>query len=156
MTALVLGCLVFLGCGSLATDAPRLSPEDEASVRAVMVEYAEAWEANDKARVMATLVEDAILIPHHGHPVVAGRQAIEDFWWPGGPPSRVTAFTVTQEEVSGVGGLAYVRGTFELAFEYQGRRYASAGNYLALLRKGQAGAWRISHRIWNDPVPGEE
>ena len=91
-------------------------------------------------------------MPHHGTPVVEGRDAIEQFWWPDGPPTRVTKYSATQDEVFREGSFGFVRGTFVLVFEYAGQVYSNDGNYLALLKECPKGAWKISHRIWNDPV----
>lgn len=55
-------------------------------------------------------------------------------------------------EVRGNGDFAFVWGRSELAFTYEGQTFRNEGNYLAVLRKGDDGRWRISRRIWNDPV----
>lgn len=154
--ATILWSLVSMGCSSPPIGAPELSDGDRERIQATVNEFAGAWLANDPTRVLATLSEDAVLIPHHGHPVVAGRKAIEEFWWPEGQPARVTRFSATQDEVSGMSSLAYARGRFVLAFEYEGIEYSNEGNYVVLLKKDPQGVWKISHRIWNDPLPETE
>lgn len=59
-------------------------------------------------------------------------------------------FELVQEEVAGSGDLAYVRGTFKLSFDYDGKSYESDGTYLSLLRRGNDSVWRIARRTWND------
>jgi ketosteroid isomerase-like protein len=112
--------------------------------------YAIAWLTNDPEQVMATLVEDAVLLPS-GLPAVEGDEAIREFWWPAdSPPTTVVEFTVEQREVGGSEGFGFVRGSFSLGFEYDGETYASGGNYLSLLQRGSDARWRISHRMWSD------
>jgi ketosteroid isomerase-like protein len=57
---------------------------------------------------------------------------------------------MTQIEASGSGNLGYVRGTFRLAFDYDGESYENQGKYVTILRKGPGGEWRITHHIWED------
>lgn len=138
-----------------------LSDADREQVREVGERFVEAWLLDAPQSVMATLDDDATLIPHHGAAPVVGETAIRAFWWPpGGPPVAVVEFQQSYEEISGDGNLAYARGRFELAFEMdvegQTRMFRNEGNYLMLLRRGDDGVWRITHRIWNDPVPDVE
>jgi ketosteroid isomerase-like protein len=48
-----------------------------------------------------------------------------------------------------------VRGRFSLSFSLQGEKrvFSNDGNYVMILRRRSDGSWRISHYIWNDPVP---
>ena len=73
------------------------------------------------------------------------------------PPSRVTTFTITPHEIGGEGRIGFVRGRFDLAFvvEDQGseQTYSNGGNSMMLVQKQPDGSWRISHHIWNDPLP---
>lgn len=95
--------------------------------------YATAWLANDSAQVMATLTTDAVIVPS-GMPVFEGQNAIREFWWPKDSPStKVTEFTLVQHEVGGQGDLGFVRGSFSLAFDYDGKSYTSGGEYFSLL-----------------------
>ncbi len=51
--------------------------------------------------------------------------------------------------------LGYVRGTFRLAFEYDGKSYENHGKYVTILRKGSKGVPRITHHIWDDSPRAE-
>ncbi len=120
-------CLLCVGTlAACEEDDPHkylLSANDLAAIQQAHFAYRDGWRANDSAAVMAALTPDAVLIPHHGHPEVAGASAIQEFWWPpDSPPAAVTAFDT------------------------------SAGNFLEITRKQEKGDWLISHRIWNDPV----
>ncbi len=130
-----------------------LSEKEVKAVKAANQAYVDAWLANDPEAVMSTLADDAVLIPHHGVDPVVGAEAIREFWFPPGSPStKVTHMVNTITEVQGSGPFAFVWGRSELAFTYEGTSYRNRGNYLAVLKKGEDGRWRIARRIWNDPV----
>ena len=140
--------------GAAGTDA--LDPADEKKVRAVNDAYVSAWRKNDPAAVLATFWPDAVIVPQ-GRGAIRGDDAIRRFWWPPGPPTTVTGFTHTTDEVGGSGSFAFTRGSFVLDFEWNadgGRKsQRNRGNYLMILRRGPGGEWRISHRMWSDLPP---
>lgn len=138
-------------CAPAGADHAALTAADRAALDALHEAFSAAWLAGDSAGVLATLTPDAVMIPHWGDDPVIGLEAIRTFWWPpDAPPARVDQFRMHPEEVDGAGDLAYARGRYALAFTWDGRRHATAGNYLMLFRRTPEG-WRISHRIWNDP-----
>lgn len=150
-------CLLCVGTlAACEEDDPHeylLSANNLAAIQQAHFAYRDGWRANDSAAVMASLTPDAVLIPHHGHPEVAGAGAIQEFWWPpDSPPATVTAFDTSVDEIGGSGDVGYLRGTFSLSFDFDGQTYTSAGNFLEITRKQEDGDWLISHRIWNDPV----
>jgi uncharacterized protein (TIGR02246 family) len=126
---------------------------DESAVRAAIDDYVQAWLANDADRVLATLTDDIVLQPHHGVDPVVGAAAAREFWFPNGPPTTITTFSIEIRGVQGAGDLAYVWGRSNLAWEYEGQTYTNAGNSLSVLRRGADGRWKIAHQIWNDPIP---
>ena len=130
--------------------AGELDAVEVEAIRAAANAYADAWLTNDADTVMATFVDEPVLSPS-GLPYLEGQEAARDFWFPpDSPPTRVTEFDMRQIEVDGSGNLAYVRGTFRLAFEYDGQSHENHGKYVTILRKGADGAWRITHHIWDD------
>ncbi len=147
LTALLFAAL------SACSSVNGLSPAELEAVKAAQQAYVDAWLANDADAVMATLTDDAIMIPHHGVDPIVGTEAIRQFWFPpDAPPTVVTHLTNSITGLEGVSGQAIVWGRSDLAFEYDGVTYSNAGNYLSVLRKGADGSWRIARRIWNDPV----
>jgi len=130
--------------------AEELSNTDLGAMRAAARAYANAWLTNDADAVMATFVDEPVLSPS-GLPYLEGQNAARAFWFPADSPlTKVTEFEVTEIEVSGSGNLGYVRGTFRLAFEYDGGSYENQGKYVTILRKSPDGPWRITHHIWDD------
>ena len=126
---------------------------DREQVRQLRLDYETYWKKGDAEGVMTTLWEDAILMPHHGDPVVAGKEAILAFWFPkDAAPSSVTVFDSEISEIKVAGDHAYIMGTFQLVFEYEQKRYTNQGNFINIAERRQ-GEWRLSRLIWNDPQP---
>ncbi|MGH7451894.1 MAG: YybH family protein [bacterium] len=139
------------------TRAGRLSADDVTKIKAVNEAYVSAWLKNDSTAVMETLVPNAVLIPQ-GSRAIEGMKAINQFWWPSGGKTTVTAFTITTEEVGGNDDVAYIRGTFTLSFIYEDANNklerTNNGNYLMIMKRQADGTWRISHRMWGDLPQG--
>lgn len=149
--------LVFAIGAPATAGTNELQGADRVAVAAAQRAYVEAWRANDPDAVMATLTDDAVLIPHLGDDPVRGAEAIRGFWFPAdGPASEVIHFVSSVEEIRVGGDLAVVWRRFELAFSVDGTTYRNAGNYLSVLVRDEAGAWRIGRHIWNDPVPEQD
>ncbi len=159
--AMSLAVVLFLG-GAVPLWAERVScPElltaaDREAIAQVKEAYRKAWLAGDSEAVLRLFAADAVLMPHHGGPAVAGKKAIQEFWWPANSPKTViTKLEVPIDDISGDGRLALVRGRSEVAWtvEDQGKvtSYANAGTYLTALRKLPDGSWKITHHMWDDP-----
>ena len=141
-----LGFVVLFG-NAMAQD---LVDADLSAIRDAARSYADAWLTNDADTVMATFVDEPVLSPSQ-LPYLEGQEAARAFWFPAdSPPTKVAEFTMTEIEVYGSGDLGYVRGTFRLAFEYDGSNYENHGKYVTILRKSPHGSWRITHHIWDD------
>jgi ketosteroid isomerase-like protein len=135
-----------------------LAASDREQLLAARRAYVDTWLGGDPAAIMATLTDDAVLLPHHGLPPVVGAVAIRHFWWPAGaPPPTIDAFEMTLDEAGGSGSFGYARGRFRLVYSYldDGERQSitNEGNDLMLFRRCPDGRWRISHHMWGDPAP---
>ena len=147
-SSITIGLLFALTFGHAV--ACELADEDLSAMRTAARAYADAWLTNDADTVMATFVNEPVLSPS-GLPYLEGQNAARAFWFPADSPStEVTEFKLMEIEVSGSGNLGYVRGTFSIAFEYDGSSYENHGKYVTLLRKAPDGLWRITHHIWDD------
>lgn len=127
-------------------------------LKAVNDAYEAAWLAGDSAAVLRMFEPDAVLLPHHGDPPIVGLDAIRAFWWPrNAPPTTVTALDITTDGAALDRRHGTLWGRFALAFSletkdglHSGR---NVGTYLMVLRRQSNGEWRITHRMWGDPVP---
>ena len=125
------------------------------NVLAVQKKYAAGWSNDDPELVMSVFAEEAVLIPHHGHSPLVGKNAIRDFFWPKqGPKTSTNSFEEEYDEVRIDGKLGYIRGRFKLSFtiqESEGNQDQSRqnqGNFLVVLRKID-NQWKVVQRIWN-------
>jgi uncharacterized protein (TIGR02246 family) len=133
-----------------------LSSKDRLEIRAIHDAYVSAWRDNDQETLLRLFTADAVLLPHHGVPPVIGIAAIRQFWFSANAPrTTVKQFTQTPREIAGNDGLACVWGSFSLCFSVDvdghEQRMASAGTYLMIVQRQPDTAWRISHRMWDDP-----
>ena len=153
-------CLMFaVACAACSRQTKvdqGLTADDIEAIRELNLAYAAAWVANDPEAVMATLADDAVLIPALGTTPVKGATAIREFFWPvDAPPSSVPVFEMNPEEVNGNRDIAYVWGTMSLSFsvEEEGatQLYTTAGNYLMVMRRDDSAQWKIARYIWNHP-----
>lgn len=137
---------------ALVACAEGIPQEDWQAVQAVADEYVQAWLSNDSSAVLATLADDAVLLPQ-GQAPVRGKEAIAKFWWPpGGPATTVTHYVSTVEQMDVSSTLASVWGTAELVFAWEEnggwKEATSRSAYIMVLRPNASGAWRISYRMW--------
>jgi uncharacterized protein (TIGR02246 family) len=154
-TACVIIVLLGLACGSGV--ARKDTAGETRGLRAVNEAYRVAWLAGDSAAVIRLFAPDAVLLPHHGDPPVVGLAAIRDFWWPpGAPPTTITTLDIATDgaEVNGDQGVLWGRFALAFTFESDGRQRSlrNAGTYLMVLRRTPDAEWRITHRMWDDPV----
>ena len=120
------------------------------SIRNAANAYKDAWLSNNADAVMNTFVAEPVLSPS-GLTFREGQQAAREFWFPpNSSPTRVTKFETNEREIGGSGDFAFVRGTFELGFDYAEKSYENKGNYISLLEKQPNGEWLITHHVWND------
>ena len=142
-------CCVLL-INSTTLPAAQLDAADFQSMREASRAYASAWLANDAEKVMATFVSEPILSPS-GLDYLEGQKAARDFWFPAdSPATNVTRFDTEELEIDGSGDLGFVRGTFTLAFDYDGVSYENRGKFVTILRKQADGEWLITHHLWDD------
>src|SRR5262245_17110971 len=82
----------------------RLTADDQKAIKATIEAYRTAWLANDTKGVLNTFTDDAVLLPAHGSPAIAGIAAIEKYWFtPGGPPTTINELNITVDQVGGSG-----------------------------------------------------
>lgn len=140
---------------SAGKTASALGAGDKAKVRSVLEAYRSAWLACDADAVLRLFTEDAVLMPHHGVEPVVDKRAARAFWFPAGPPTTITAFTQTIDQIDGDCGLAYVRGHSKVEWTTgsgpDAKRSANAGTNLTILRRQDDGSWRVAVMMWDDP-----
>jgi ketosteroid isomerase-like protein len=137
-----------------STPAVALSDGDLEQIRALETAYVEAWERNDRDAIMAIVDEDPVLIPNGMEPI-AGRRAVEAFWWPAdGPSTTITSYATEIDEIGGSGDVAWVRGRGSLSFRWEEngavREQTSRNVFLMTAQRREDGSWKLKTRMWNN------
>jgi uncharacterized protein (TIGR02246 family) len=142
----------------IAAAGSTLSASDLAEIKQLHKRYEETWLKGDADGVRRLFTDDCVLFPPHGDKPRLGKKGMNEFWFPpDAPPSQITKLVVTPQDIGGDGQIAYVWGTDEVAWTTvdKGKTTSSShsGIFLNVLKKQPDGRWKISHHMWDDPVP---
>lgn len=145
-------------CPPLCAAADSLTANHIQNIKQLHEKYRQAWLAGDPEAVRAVFVEEPVLLPHHGVAPVVGKAQLNNFWFPpGAPATKVLRLDLTYKEIGGSGTIAYVWGTHAISWvsaqNGTEKVLSEKGTYLNILRRLPDGSWRISHRMWDDPIP---
>jgi ketosteroid isomerase-like protein len=147
---MLIASLFVLTIASCGKSAQPLTAADRAGIESATQGFATGAKAGDWNAVGATYAEDAILLPPNT-PAVTGRAAIIQHF-SSLPP--VTDMTITNIEVEGSDGIAYTRGTYQLAMGMAGQApMADAGKFLAIFRKQADGSWLLFRDMFSSDAP---
>jgi ketosteroid isomerase-like protein len=143
-----LAILAFVaGCQS---QAPEFSEAEAAGVRANIEAYARTGLANDWEAWGETLAPDVVFMPPNEPPRL-GREAAVAF---ARAFPKITSLTITPEEVTGRGDLAYARGKYSYAATLaDGQAISDSGSFLQIHRRQADGAWLYTEAIWHADSP---
>jgi len=135
--------------------AAPLTDADVATIRALGDVYVEAVIAADADAVAESYADDATEMPPN-EPAVTGREAIREKYVAGfsyGVSS--VEFTMTSQEIDGLGCLAYDRGTWTWSGVLPGmiEPVADSGKYLSVVRRQADRTWLYTDVIWNSDTP---
>jgi ketosteroid isomerase-like protein len=124
-----------------------LSPVDVAAVRAACEQSSRFFLARDFDALVQLFTEDGVEMPAH-EGIVKGRTALRR-WMEAFP--KVTHFKLEIAEIDGRADLAYVRGTYSMAFHPQGSPGAvdDVGKYIEIWKRQPDGSWLQAVDIFN-------
>jgi ketosteroid isomerase-like protein len=147
MLAAAVFVIVMAGCGERAQP---LKAADRAAIEAATQAFGAAAKAGDWNAIGALYTEDALVMPPNA-PAISGRPAIVQFF-SSFPP--ITEMTLTNVEVEGSDGIAYVRGTYQMTIAMPGQApIEETGKYLAIHRKQADGSWPLSRDMFSSDHP---
>jgi ketosteroid isomerase-like protein len=128
-----------------------LSSADVAAIRSVSNEFAKLMIAGDFDSLIELYTDDAVFMPPD-QPAVRGRSALRS-WMSYFP--RISAFTLSIEEIDGRADLAYVRGTYTMTMHPEGapQPVRGAGKYIEIRKRQPDGSWLLSVDIFNSDQP---
>jgi uncharacterized protein (TIGR02246 family) len=127
------------------------APDEIGSVSSVGAGIARALSAGDTSKLGDFYMDDALLLPPHENPL-RGRAAVVAYF-----QNLLKAGRVSLEIRSGTahrdGDLAYDAGQFSLQLApADGSMTRDVGKYLAVLKRGTDGRWRIAVDAWNSDL----
>jgi uncharacterized protein (TIGR02246 family) len=134
-----------------ASETAAVPELDPATIRAQVAEFVGAWNDGDLNRVNSSIADDAVLIQPDG-PILIGREAILAAMSEGYDGSLMKQ-SATVDEVSAVGNMAYVRGTWKLdpTPEAGADAPSMSGNWSTIYKRGPDGSWQTWRWMWNQP-----
>lgn len=123
-----------------------LTEADRMAIQEATDQFVQAVRAGDFATVASLYTEDARFMPPN-QPTVTGREDIQE--WMQAMPA-LTDFSLTNDQVTGRGDLAYVIGRYVLGLEGMP---VDSGKFIEVRQRGTDGAWRIAADIFNSDLP---
>jgi uncharacterized protein (TIGR02246 family) len=126
----------------------------EATIGKVRAAYQTAAKAQDGAAIAKLYAADGQEMPPNA-PVAKGRAAIEAYHKQFAQQFMLHALAITPTETKAFGDHGYDIGTYtqQLMAMKGGQIINDKGKYLVLLKKDAAGAWVITHLIYNSDNP---
>jgi len=118
-------------------DAPPLSAQDVAAIKATLETWKQASLAGDWPAFFGHFTEDAAWIGPNGPPVEGLATIRQGTWF------RALEEELVPVQIEGRGDLAFARGTLSLLLDEKGG-VKHEGNFLTVLRKQPGGFWRMA------------
>ncbi len=140
-----------------APEPPDTRADDEAAIRAAIMEWSAAAGARDVEKFMAFYAGDAILMLEDApdlHGTAAIREALTGMMQ---DPHFALSFAASDVVVARSGDLAYEMGTYSLTLSGpDGNPGVETGAYVVVWQKQADGAWKVVlDAPVSDPPPGE-
>ena len=127
---------------------------DDAAIAKLRTAYQTASSAQNAADIAKLFAADGVEMPPNA-PAASGRAAIEAYHKGLAKQWMMHGITITSSSLKVTGDTAYDVGTYkqQLMSNANGSIFDDKGKYIVLLKKDGAGAWAISHAIYNSDVP---
>jgi ketosteroid isomerase-like protein len=142
----ILLCTLAAACGSTSG----LSDRDVTAVRESMDAYVRTTLAGDWDAWGKLLLSDVVAMPPNHAPLI-GRDAAVAYvkTYP-----KVTKLTVTTDEITGRGDVAYARGRYSITtMTPDGKATSEKGSFLEIHQRQSDGAWPYTRLIWHSDAP---
>lgn len=150
MRGLAIGLSLLASLAACRPAAPELPDADVAAIRANIDAYVRTALAGDWDAWGKTLATDVVYMPPN-QPALLGREAVVAF---GKSFPKLTRLSVTPEDVTGRGDLAYARGKYSYAATLpDGSTISESGSFLEIHRRQADGSWLYTQLIWHADSP---
>ena len=146
--AALVGAMVLAAAGVSAQTG------DEAAIAKIRNAYQTAAGTQDGAAIAKLYAPDGVEMAPNA-PAAKGRAAIEAFHKAFGQQWMMHGMTIASGEIKVTGDRAFDVGTYKQTLMAQkgGGMVDDHGKYVVLLKKDAAGAWWVTHAIYNSDVP---
>jgi ketosteroid isomerase-like protein len=144
----VLLCTIALAACSSASRG--LTDREVTAVRESMDAYVRTTLASDWDNWGKLLLSDVVAMPPNHAPLI-GREAVVAYvkTYP-----RITKFTITTDEITGRGDVAYARGRYSITtVTPDGKSSSEKGSFLEIHKRQSDGTWPYSRFIWHSDTP---
>jgi uncharacterized protein (TIGR02246 family) len=131
----------------MGTGAGTLAEEDVRAIEALHDRWVADERAGNATAVLDLCDDDVLWLPPGGRPM-RGRQTI--LQWLSGPAVRLHDVTLSNLAIAGEGRVAWKTCEFVTTYKVEGARLplADRGSHLWVLRKTDAGLWRVVVATW--------
>ena len=151
LTVGALALVAIASCRPQGSDhAPAsLSDADRQAIQSVSDRFRQHLVARELDSLSTLYTEDAVVMPPN-HAAITGKNEIRQ-WQQGYPP--IADFALNNEQIEGVGDLAYVRGRYVM--QVTGAP-ADTGKFVEIRRRQPDGSWRIAVDMFNSNLAPPE
>ena len=138
--------------GVAAACAPSSSEQDVADITRASHEWVAAFEANDLARTMTFITQDAVLIPPN-QPAVTGADAIEAWTQAMFDVATFQEAATTVDDVLVAYDWAVSHGVWRMTMSVGDAIVGYTSRYMLIWEQQADGSWKVAHDIWNSALP---
>jgi len=143
---------VLASCAQLLGPTPTESGTVRKAIEDAAAKFVAAVSRGDAVSVAAFYREDAKLLPPNSQ-MIAGRQAIQEFWQAFLQTGTVQ-LTLETKDVDSRSDLAYEIGAYTLKIQPKsGSAMTEAGKYVTIWKRQTDGSWKIAVDTWNTNAP---
>ncbi len=125
-------------------------PQKEAIIRKNIIAFSKALMEQDYDFVVDAYTADAKIFPN-GTKILAGHEAIRQYWTPPAGSNRKTTYhKITPEEIKIIGNEAYDYGYYEgKSLGEDGKESSWKGKYVITWKEVEPDVWKMYLDIWN-------
>ncbi|MBT8262475.1 MAG: DUF3225 domain-containing protein [Bacteroidia bacterium] len=141
-TFVIISVVLLVSC---AQGGPTDVTED---IRTANIEFVDAFNANDAARLTAVYTSDATIYPPNSE-AISGSEGIEAFW-KAGFEAGISSGVLDTQKATAYGDTAVENGTFKIMAA--DGSMIDQGKYMVIWKMVD-GAWKYHQDIWNSSMP---
>ena len=153
VTTLAVLALAAVASACANPKAQEFTRTDAEAIRQTSVDLTTAFNAKDIEKLMSQYAENSAFMPPNA-PMLRGKEALKTYY-DGLLAKGAGNLTMTPQDVTGNGPLAYESGTYTIAFDGAGEASRDRGKYLRVLRN-MNGTWRSEYTIWSSDLPPQK